>query len=53
MSLPLASSFNGPERTAEIAAAAFPKANQYMQMRDTLGAVYTKAHRADLYPPVG
>ena len=53
MSLPLVSIFIVPERTAEIAHAAFPKGNRYMQMRDTLGTVYTHAHFADLYPPVG
>src|SRR4029453_14889451 len=53
MSLPLASPLNVPERTAEIAHAAFPKGNRYLQMRDTLGTVYTNAHFADLYPPVG
>jgi transposase len=53
MSLPLASTFTVPERTSEIAHAAFPKGNRYMQMRDTLGTVYTNAHFADLYPPVG
>ena len=53
MSLPPASIFTVPERTAEIAHAAFPKGNQYIQIRDTLGTVYTDAHFADLYPPVG
>jgi transposase len=42
-----------PERTSEIAHAAFPKGNRYIQMRDTLGTVYTDAHFADLYPPLG
>jgi len=53
MSLPLASPLNVPERTAEIAHAAFPKGNRYMQMRDTLGTVYTNAAFADLYPSLG
>src|SRR5262245_58644674 len=53
MSLPPVSLFNVPERTAEIAHAAFPKGNRYMQMRDTLGTVYTNADFADLYPSVG
>ena len=53
MSLPLASTFTVPERPAEIAHAAFPKGNRYIQMRDTLGTVCTDAHFADLYPPVG
>jgi transposase len=53
MSLPLASTFTVPERTAEIAHAAFPKENRSMQRRDTLGTVYTDTHFADLSPPVG
>src|SRR5215475_7843272 len=53
MSLPFASTFTVPERTSEIAHAAFPKGNRYMQMRDTLGTVYTDTHFADLYPPIG
>ena len=53
MSLPLASTFTVPERTSEIAHAALPKGNRYMQMRDTLGTVYTDTPFADLYPPVG
>jgi transposase len=53
MSLPPASLLNVPERTAEIAHAAFPKGNRYMQMRDTLGTVYTNATFADLYPALG
>ena len=42
-----------PDRTAEVAHAAFPHGNRYMQMRDTLGTIYTDAQFADLYPPVG
>jgi transposase len=53
MSLPPASLFNVPEHTAEIAHAAFPKGNRYMQMRDTLGTVYTNTAFADLYPALG
>jgi len=53
MSLPPASLFNVPERTAEVAHAAFPKGNRYMQMRDTLGTVYTHAAFADLYSSLG
>ena len=53
MSLPLVSTFTVPERTAEIAHAAFPKGNRDMQMRDTLGPVYPNAPCADLSPPVG
>ena len=53
MSLPPASLFNVPGHTAEIAHAAFPKGNRYMQMRDTLGTVYTNAAFADLYSSLG
>ena len=53
MSLPPASLLNVPEHTAEIAHAAFPKGNRYMQMRDTLGTVYTNAAFADLYSSLG
>src|SRR5438128_243486 len=42
-----------PERTAEVAHAAFPHGNRYMQMRDTFGTIYTNAQFADLYPAVG
>jgi hypothetical protein len=53
MSLPLASTFTVPERPAEIAHAAFPPGNRYMQMHETLGTVYTDTHFAALYPPWG
>ena len=53
MSLPPASLVNVPACTAEIARAAFPKGNRYMQMRDTLGTVYTNTAFADLYPSLG
>jgi transposase len=52
MSLPLASILSVPEQTAEVAHAAFPKGNRSLQMRDTLGTVYTHAAFADLYPPL-
>ena len=29
-----------PELTAQVARAAFPNGNRYMQMRDTLGTIY-------------
>jgi hypothetical protein len=51
--LPLASSLSVPEQTAEVAHAAFPKGNRSLQMRDTLGTVYTHADFADVSPPVG
>jgi transposase len=53
MSLPLASILSVPEQTAEVAHAAFPTGNRYLQMCDTLGTVDTHADFADLYPPVG
>ena len=53
MSLPLASILYVPTQTADIAQAAFPKGNRYLQMRDTLGTVYTNTDFADLSPPVG
>jgi transposase len=53
MSLPPASLVHVPACTAEIARAAFPQGNQYMQRRDTLGAVYTHATCADLSPALG
>ena len=42
-----------PELTAQVARAAFPNGNRYMQMRDTLGTIYADVQFADLYPPVG
>jgi transposase len=42
-----------PERTADIARAAFPKGNIYMQMRDEFGSIYTDDIFADLYPQDG
>jgi hypothetical protein len=53
MSLPPASLLNVPDHTAEIAHAAFPKGNRYMQMRETLGTVYTTAACADRYSALG
>jgi transposase len=42
-----------PETTAEVARAAFPKGNVYMQMRDALGSIYSDDVFARLYPPDG
>jgi transposase len=39
-----------PETTAEVAKAAFPKGNVYMQMRDTLGSIYQDDQFMHLYP---
>jgi len=38
-----------PELTAQIAQAAFPKGNIYLQLRDELGTIYTDELFADLY----
>lgn len=42
-----------PEETARVACAAFPKGNRYMQMRDTLGPIFTNPEFADLFPNDG
>jgi len=42
-----------PEETAEVARAAFPKGNPYMQMRDELGSIYTDDLFTDLYSENG
>ena len=42
-----------PERTTEVAHAAFPRGNRYMMMRDELGTIYRDDQFADLYPSVG
>ena len=39
-----------PEDTARIARAAFRRGNPYVLLRDKLGAVFTGADFADLYP---
>jgi len=39
-----------PELTAQVARAAFPNGNRYMQIRDTLGTIYADVQFADLYP---
>ena len=53
MSLPARTIAPVPEETAEIARAAFPKGNRYMQMRDELGTIYSDDAFADLYPKDG
>jgi transposase len=53
MSLAPEPSLNVPERTAEVARAAFPRGNRSMQMRDELGTIYRNDQFADLYPNVG
>jgi transposase len=42
-----------PEQTSLVAHAAFPKGNPYMQMRDTLGPIYTNPEFAALFPKLG
>jgi serine/threonine protein kinase len=42
-----------PEETARVAHAAFPRSNVFMQVRDTLGTVYTDEVFADLFPTHG
>jgi transposase len=53
MSLAPEPTLNVPEHTAEVARAAFPRGNRYMQMRDELGTMYRNDQFADLYPTVG
>jgi len=42
-----------PEQTAQVARAAFPKGNPYMQMHDLLGPLYTNPDFAALFPKTG
>jgi transposase len=42
-----------PETTAQVAHAAFPDGNPYLQLRDQLGTLFTDADFADLYPRRG
>ena len=42
-----------PEYTAQVARAAFPDGNPYLQLRDQLGTLFTDADFADLYPRRG
>jgi transposase len=42
-----------PEETARVAQAVFPHGNVFMQVRDTLGAIYTDEAFADLFPTHG
>ncbi len=42
-----------PEETARVAQAVFPRGNVYMQVRDTLGTIYTDEAFADLFPTHG
>jgi transposase len=42
-----------PQQTRQVAQAAFPQGNRYMQLRDTLGTVYDDTLFADLFPQRG
>jgi transposase len=42
-----------PEETARVARAAFPRGNVLMQLRDTVGTIYTDDQFADLFPTHG
>ena len=42
-----------PPQTRQVAQAAFPRGNCYLQLRDTLGTLYDDALLADLFPPRG
>lgn len=42
-----------PLQTRQVAQAAFPRGNRYMQLRDTLGTLYDDTLFADLFPPRG
>jgi transposase len=42
-----------PEETARVAHAVFPRGNVVMQLRDTLGTIYTDEQFADLFPTHG
>ncbi len=42
-----------PDEVARVAHAVFPRGNVFMQMRDTLGALYTDEAFVDLFPTHG
>jgi transposase len=42
-----------PEEIARVARAVFPRGNVFMQLRDTLGTIYTDEDFADLFPAHG
>ncbi len=42
-----------PLQTRQVAQAAFPRGNRYMQLRDTFGTLYDDALFADLFPQRG
>lgn len=49
MSLQAEPIFDVPELTAQVALAAFPKGNIYLQLRDELGTIYEDKQFAELY----
>ncbi len=49
MSLQAEPIFDVPELTAQVARAAFPKGNIYLQLRDELGTIYEDKQFAELY----
>ncbi len=53
MSLKPEHSFEIPEQTTQVAHAAFPQGNVYIQMRDELGTIFKDEHFTDLYPRRG
>ena len=42
-----------PEEVARVARAVFPRGKVFIQIRDTLGAIYTDEVFADLFPTHG
>src|ERR1700737_1418597 len=42
-----------PEETARIARSLYKKANRYIWLRDTLGAIYKDTQFSSLYPKIG
>lgn len=42
-----------PDETARVAAAAFPKGNPYLTLREKLGTTFTDEDFVDLYPDCG
>ena len=42
-----------PDETVRVASAAFPTGNQYMQLHDELGMLYTNLHFAALFSTTG
>lgn len=49
MSLQMESNFDVPELTAQVAHAAFPKGNIYLQLREELGTIYEDSLFVELY----